>query len=415
MMLLEAACVPLLVFTAAQGEDVVHATAHYELRLAGGPEALEEAAAAGVVLEAAREQLEEFFRARPKTKGDERVSVFLARDRETWLARIRAAGVEPPSAADLVHYAPEQDTIFVYSDGTRAQRRTLLLHGAVQQFHCKCKAKNRDLVRSWLAMGLADHLSLHVWDGSELRLGAQPVVANDDVLGRARELLDPNTLDPGLLFEQGLQRGEICMAMTRFLLDHAGTKRRKQFEKLVLGYRGSKLLPSTYAKVLGDPARVAGELLQWLDREPQPMRVEAGSWQDDGAAGIRARSGGREARAVFKLSPQELTVRLAADASTGAAAGIELGGVELDARWRVSVLPGEILVRGVTSDGSSYERALPLSGRPDRTVELALRRDGADVLLFADREPIGVHALETPLVGLFVEGGDRLFEGLSWR
>lgn len=410
-MTLSALLCPFLL--ALPAEDVVHTTRHYRLVVDGTPE---EAEQAGVVLELAREQLKKIFRAEPPRNRDGLPTVRFLQDRETWLASIRACGVEPPAGADLVHYLPEQDIVFIHGGESAYARRALLLHGATQQFHCKAKPKNRDLVRTWLTMGLADHLSMHTWDGKVLTLGVLPIVCNEDIFGRARDALTAADFDPRALFVDGIAQPEICMVLVRYLLDETKPSRRKKFTKLGLGYTGSKLHPETYARMLGAPEQLSDELIEWIDDHQLTLQTLSGLWEDRGHGGLLADAlGGAQARAQFKSTPVQLSVALRPDESLGATPGLTFTEAATGNEWSLLVLPEELLVIGVLAEGRRYERAIPHSTRDGRSVRIDLKREGGELTILANRKEIERLELDITSISLVVQGGSALFEGLHWR
>ncbi|MAF65495.1 MAG: hypothetical protein CMJ84_07540 [Planctomycetes bacterium] len=393
-------------------EDVEHATRHFRLIVSG---TIEEAQEAGEVLELARERLKALFRAQPARKKGARHTVRILENRLSWLTAIRSRGVEPPALADFVHYLPDEDTVFLYGGETAYARRALLLHGATQQFHCQAKPKNRDLVRTWLTMGLADHLSMHTWDGKTLTLGVLPLACDDDIFGRARAALTAQEFNPAALFEDGIAQPEICMVLIRYLLDESKPARRKKFTKLGLGYNGSKLHPQTYVRLLGDPESLSAQLIDWIDTHQLVLETVAGHWEDRGQGGLYADALGGEARALFKSSPERLLLACRPDESLSATPGVVFEDAGTGSDWTLRVLPEELLVTGTLPDGRPYERAIPHAVRAGKALHLDIVHEEGELTLFAEREQVEHLELDVAAIGLFVEGGSATFEGVSWR
>lgn len=397
---------------ACWSQETVVETKNYELHVLGPAQDAEEL---GRVLEAAREQFKAFFRAAPR--GRERVAIHLAPDRASWLECMRARGIEPPSNADFAHYAPEEDALFVYRQRSEWLTRAVLIHGACQQFHCKCKPKNRDLVRTWISMGLGDHMSVHTWDGKTLALGARPLLDPTDLLARAQERLDPARFDPQRLYEEGLMHAEVGFALVRYVLEGDDAARRQAFEKLALGYTGSKLDASTYTAKLGSPVEVATELHAWLARNQQPLRATIGEWEDRGAGRLigSVELEGGFAVADFKQAFELLRLRLPAGEVDGLSGGVTFR-YDDDLSWyRMLVTSAGVFVREIRHGRIAREHELPFAVEVGTPVEIELRRSGDDYLVRCGTEEVLVNDVQAPHLGLFVREGPLEIEVLEVR
>lgn len=383
-------------------EESVVETDHYELRLAGPAT---DGAELGLVLEAAYLQFEALFRAAPRARRGERVVVHLVPDRETWLARMRDAGIEPPAGADFAHYSPADDRVFVYRQRTDWLTRSVLIHAACQQFHCKCKPKNRDLARTWIAMALGDHLATHTWDGKTLVLGAATTIDPADMMGRALQRIDPGSFDPTKLYVEGLAHAEVGFAIVRFALDGEDRARRKGFEKLALGYSGSKLDQETYTTRLGEPVELVQALLPWLAQHQSPLRTLAGDWEDLGQRRLVGSAPGRGAEAVaaFKRPFERLRVRVPRGDLQGRIGGVILHHQDDDHWLRAFVTADGVLVRETRRGELAREYELVLAGTEPVELELERVDDGFLVRAGAEERHLREVAGERP--GLFVREG----------
>lgn len=252
-------------------------TKHYSLLLAGDAALREDY---GALIEAAWNAFQRELKIKPKQKRGEKTTLRLYPDRDDWEAGMTHEQVFALPGVHFVHYEPKLETIYVYGDPQEYHTRKMLLYGLFRQYHLRCKSKNQGLTREWFITGMADALSTHSWNGTDLKLAAQRKLAtqNRASLAVAREALAK--VADGELSIDDLSDWDVRWALTSFLMYGEGGEFRKTFQKFALGGRGSMLLGHDFLSNLGDPADITARLHVWLRAEARSLQPILGAWDE---------------------------------------------------------------------------------------------------------------------------------------
>ena len=167
----------LLGTRAAWAADDEFATAHVRAKGDVGAERLAEFTRLG---EAGWPHWKAYFGTEPK--GDRLpMRMDVRKDRDGFLAAVRAAGVtgEMPGAGG--YYDPRTRTSFLYLQPHVSSSRLLVLHELTHQFQYLALQDNvPDRSPTWHAEGLAEHFGFHRRTGAAVEVGALDMVAIDD-------------------------------------------------------------------------------------------------------------------------------------------------------------------------------------------------------------------------------------------
>lgn len=284
-------------------------TAHYTL-FASGVEG--EAQAFGEVLEQAWPEIERILKGAPVLEKGQRLDVRVLANRDHWLQVMLNDGQIAPSAADPVWFSTANRVMYTYRQASPAFTRMMLLYGAVLQFHGLTKTKNLSLDAAWYVHGLAQTLSVHYWDGRKLELGVRPRLCMVDypakalaVFGGANFVFDSKNelrmLDPYANW-----------ATVRFALYGAQGKYLAKYQKLALGYTGSRVSGADFLRSLGTERAIGAEFHDWLVAEQYPFEIVHGEWEDhsDGRVTAEALGDDKLAGLVTRTETPGLSVAI---------------------------------------------------------------------------------------------------------
>lgn len=207
--------------------------------------------------------------------------------------------------------------MYTYRQPSPAFTRMMLLYGAVLQFHGLTKTKNLRLDAEWYVHGLAQTLSVHYWDGRKLELGVRPRLCMVDypakalaVFGGANFVFDSKNelrmLDPYANW-----------ATVRFALYGAQGKYVAKYQKLALGYTGSRVSGADFLRSLGTERAIGTEFKDWLVAEQYPFEIMHGEWEDHSDGRVTAQSlDGKLAALVTRTETPGLALAVSGLANT---------------------------------------------------------------------------------------------------
>jgi len=257
-----------------------HETEHYRL-VTDLP--ADRAGSASAVLEAAWRPLERFFGRAPRLRPGQRLVVKLMRDRDGFIAALRADDVEPPTGAGG-YYWPANRTVYQYCQPTVYYTRQLLIHEAVHQFHFLSNTSNRKPRDQWYIEGLAEHLSRHTWDGTTLRLGVVPLVTLKDYPAKALSTMDRDDYSLATLVDSSRPstRPEQWALLHWICTDAPESQRKKLFRSLDRGVPAK----SCFKSFLGSPKRLSGPFRAWLRTRQEPWAPVFNEWEGIGPGAV---------------------------------------------------------------------------------------------------------------------------------
>jgi len=255
-------------------------TAHYQLTWAGTPT---EAKAMGVILEATWPELRSILQAEPELARGERLDFRFLADKARWNDVMLDDKQVVPPAADPVWCSNYNGVLYGYRHASEIYTRMMVIYGAALQYHARCKQKNSDLDTSWYVHGLAQTLSVHTWDGFNLKLAVRPKLCVVDHPAKALLALggagDPaDAQDPWQ--EERIADPYVSWACVRFALYGLKGKHRARYQKLALGHSGSKVSGADFMRSLGRERDVSREFRAWLKNEQYPLEIVHGEWEE---------------------------------------------------------------------------------------------------------------------------------------
>ena len=363
------------------------------------------------VLEEAFSEFDEYLGRAPKTKALP-LELRVYADREHWLEGIEGDGIVLPDGIDTLWFELQSGVIYAYEQGTPWLTRAFALHGAFQQFHYAARSKDRDLAHTWYVLGLAEHLSIHRWNGRRLTLGADPVVCWKDMPALALDDLGALRTSLSRLAEDDCNDAVISWALVSFLSSGVDKRRQKRFRKLALGLQGSKMTGEQFAHSLGDPAEFSRELEEWLAGTQIPWEPVQGDWEDIGGGELVVRPNGATAVALLKHRPDRVRVEVRAEPL--ARFGFILGWEDAANHTRVEVETHWLKVLRVRDGDPVVVDDLAIERRDSRILKLERTEDGADLISVGRDAELVVEAGEGKR-GLWIYNGDARFLDLEWR
>jgi hypothetical protein len=399
----------------ALADESVHETPHYRVRFSGSTQDAQELTQ---VLEAAWAPLTEYFGAAPPLDEGERLEVRIFDTAQEWLA-VAAEGKTQLTAEDAGCYSPATRVASLYRQPTRYDTRVLLLHECIHQFHFLARRTRGLPGPAWYGEGVAEHLSLHTWDGEELKLGVQPVISLRDYPQRARDELAqalPNWRSR-LAGRAPISR-PLAWALVRHLESHEDDAVRLGFRRF--GVRmddGCGMPVRALTEEIGRDAPRPADLAAWLQEIRQPWVPATNGWEDIGRGALRGRSPGL---AICRL--RDPVTRLEATMRIPETGRRSRGGMLL--HWSspddftVAVLraPGRLRVER-RKDGRWWPRFAVDVAEPSESGErrMVAERDGDHVTLSLGGETYGPWEFPGTSFGLVVENSDVRFHDLVWK
>ncbi len=269
------------------------------------------------MLEASWQAFGDYFHVHPMLAAGERQKVNLYVDYDNWQAGMMADGISNPPTNAGGYFDPGTRVAYLYQQPTLYYTRVLALHEAAHQFHLLGRAKGHS-PPSWYVEGIAEHISRHDWDGSCVRLGALPLLSQEDALAVALESVQNNGLDlASIVNGQGFER-PVAMAATRYFEtadEGALAANYQEFEDAV-DIDGVDAA-TAFNNFLGMPSSYDGPIEDWLNNEQEPMSVVFLEWTHVSSTSVRGRAAGVLTVARLKKPTQHFEARFAAPGEGG--------------------------------------------------------------------------------------------------
>lgn len=252
-------------------------TAHYALKAWATPEELR---TYSELLEQTWPEIEDALHATPKLDAREKLAFRIDADKDAWLKASLDDDQSMPKSADPAWFSPYNRGVYMYRQPSAVFTRMMVIYAAVLQYHALCKGKNIDLDTTWFVHGLAQTLSVHRWDGVKVELGVSPRLCVVDYPARALEALGGPSFELDTKDEERIANPYASWSAVRFALYGAGGKLRAKFQKLALGYSGSKLSGKEFLRELGFDRNTRKDFREWLLAEQYPFVIAQGDWEE---------------------------------------------------------------------------------------------------------------------------------------
>ncbi|HEX5138797.1 MAG TPA: hypothetical protein VFY93_17640 [Planctomycetota bacterium] len=399
-----------LLLCMASGPETVE-TEHYRL-VSEGPRA--EAEEFGRVLEAAHARFASYFKAAPKLGKGERLQVRFFETREAWAAALREAKATPPDGAGG-YYWTEDRTAYLYRQPTRLFTRALLLHETTHQFHFLSRTRNREPQAYWYKEGVAECLGWSHWDGTELLIGALPLVSLEDYPAKALEDLRGSVDLEAVVEGRAEPSRPLAWAIYRHLSTGNAGKPLRGFERIADKLDNGAKPSSIFWKSFGQPAAYRKALIAWLEKEQQPFVPLFVEWDSLGADRVRGFSGGMATcRLRAKATTLAVTIQLPERGWGGGL--IHATGPEDYTVFLVDRAGhGRVSRRRAGAWENIEQGTVPVAGE-DGSVRLEMTlKDGSVRVGLDGGVTFGPWELPDPALGLAVDGADVVFRDLAWR
>lgn len=147
-------------------------TPHYELL---SPSPALDKRELGLMMEQFYEQATAYFGAEPP--GPERLVGKIFPDRESYVAGLRADGIDASSGDSGGYYSWNTRIFYLHVQPSPHYTRQLTMHEAAHQLQHQAKGCEAP---GWWTEGEAEHLGMHTWDGVTLHMRAQPLITLED-------------------------------------------------------------------------------------------------------------------------------------------------------------------------------------------------------------------------------------------
>lgn len=402
-------------------------TAHYALTAYGTQGEVREY---GDVLEQTWPEVEELLKAAPKLEG-KKLDYRVYADKAAWDKAILDDGQSVPSMVAPVWYCTANHVLYHYRAPSVVYTRMMLIYGAVLQLHALCKDKNQDLDATWYVHGLAQTLCVHSWDGKNVAFATQPRLCVVDYPAKALEALGGKRFGLDPWDAERLRDPYLSWAVVRFALFGEHEKYRAKYQKLALGYTGSKMSGPDFVRSLGREKDVTAEFQRWLVAEQLPFEVVLGDWEDKPDGRI---VGGTRADVVLSVAAlreprKRLACRVSGVQDKRLTTGVMLSFVDAKnyvfARFAPPYVAAEWVRDGRQVDVLQWQ--LPNPRADTALVELSIEESKADPIKKKMNERPGVVALDVdkkrielvpvPIgrLGLATLGGTGEFSEVRWQ
>lgn len=400
--------------TVQAGERAIvrHVTEHYELRVQG-TEA--EAESLGKILELAWPKFAEVFRAAPPLEPGKRLVIRLFDTAEACLVGAMDDRADMPPIKHPSWFSPGNGTVYLYRHRNDWYTRYLLIYGACLQFHGLAKPKNIDL-DAWYTHGLAESLAVHAFDGERLELGTSPAISWMDHPARALAELGGKHLGLDPFTDQRLEVPSVRWSVVRFVLTGAEGRYRQRFEKLALGFSGSKVSGHDFMRTLGAEKRIGEEFSLWLLANQMPLEVVLPDWEvlPDGRILAKPETDGLAlCKAKEEFDTIEVVVGAASD-KIGGVPAIVMSLQDENDYVQARIVPPLVFVEHIRSGKQYGIETLSLEKpSPNMRVRVRTKDHRAELEIDAKTYP----PIEVPRgrVGLAAIGGPVVFDGVRWR
>jgi hypothetical protein len=365
------------------------------------------------MLEASWGAFEGYFHFAPQLAAGERLKMKLYLDYDAWQTGMKDDGILQPPASAGGYFDPTTRTAYLYRQPTIYFTRVLALHEAAHQFQLLGRAQNAS-PPSWYVEGIAEYISRHDWDGSCIRLGALPLLSQEDAPAKALEIVHNNGLDLTSIVNGGAFDRPIAMAVTRYFEtadDGAHRADYQDFEDAV-DIDGTDAA-TAFGSILGAPSMYDAPIETWLAGDQEPMSVVFLEWTHISSTSVRGQANGVLTLARLKNPTQHFEARYAAPGEGGMLIAYD------DANKYVAV----VLRKTGKVEKFSYLTGTPLWLPTSMSVPQASeykmsfdRVDGDTISLTINEVSAEIdHGAATAAGGLALHDSDIVFRDISWQ
>jgi hypothetical protein len=390
-------------------------TPHYHLTLAVPSSSVAEDMAKMAEVAWAAES--SYFGAAPELASGERLSVAVYASYDAWVAAMLADGVTTPGGGGG-YYAPSNHKAYAYRQPTEYFTRCLFLHELTHQFHWLARTHNNSPGPSWYTEGLAESLSRHDWDGKCLRLGALPLLSQDDYFASASSQVSADTFDLASALPSAGR--DLSLAFYRFLDQGNQGAYQSDFAEFraTMDDNGSADWSAELAEHVAQPTALEAPFASWLQIEQQPMEPVFVDWVHVKPGVIRSYSVGDYVFSLARLkepvSHFEVTVPVPAQGSWWA--GVVVAFEDPDNWVGYLAGPGQLTVARRAGGGIGWDWVADLPTPPSGGSHAwAVDYEGDTAFVTVN----GVAVTETTDValagGVVVNGSNLSFEGMNWE
>ena len=246
------------------------------------------------VLEAAWPQFVNFFQGAPKLR-QEKLVIYFFNTRESWIRKLTQDGHKVPNDGVGGRYFHSNKTAYFYRQPTRYYTRCLLLHEAAHQFHYLTRRLDQEIGANWYIEGVAEHLSLHHWDGQNLQLGALPV-SLENYPGKAFRTM---TTTPRPLVAM-IQNGQTNRPLGALVIRYLATKEPKKFSRFAKAIEKRDASERLFQRSFADYPTFTKPFLTWLESHQQPLDIRFDEWERTGSGSMLGHSKDRISITTFK-------------------------------------------------------------------------------------------------------------------
>jgi hypothetical protein len=385
-------------------------TPHYRVRVQGSEA---DAETFGEILEQCWPRFREFFKAEPALHDGERLTVRVFATRDEYRLGAAQDHADLPQRADPAWYCGKTQTAYMYELASEYNTRAVLIYAACLQFHGVAKFKNLDLDWAWYLHGIGQSFGVHAWDGKKLELACKPRICLTDYPAHALQKLGgpKSTADPWA--EDMIVDPDVRWCAVRFALEGSHGKYRAQFERLALGYNGSKMSGEDFARALGRRANVTKEFREWLAAEQMPLEVAIGDWEELNDGRILGRASQESVAVCCAKDAQSLEAVLEDVRDLHSTAGVVLSFVSVQDYVLGRIVPPLIRVEWIEK-GRSVSSCVLSFGRGDiENVLVKMRRDGRKVRLNVDGRELDSIEVPNGKLGLAAMGKPMTFRDVK--
>ena len=385
--------------------DIV--STHYQLLSEGHAS---EAQEMSNVLEAAWPQFTIFFQGAPKIR-QEKLRIYFFNTRESWLGKLAEDGHQAPNDGVGGRYFHANKTCYLYRQPTRYYTRCLLLHEAAHQFHYLTRRIDEEISASWYMEGVAEHLSLHHWDGQTLQLGALPV-SIENYPGKA---LNTMTSTPRPLVAM-IQNGQTNRPLSAMVIRYLATKEPKKFPRFAKAIEKANASNRLFQRTFGDYASFSKPFLDWLKSHQEPLDIRFDARERTGQKSLFGHSNDRISLATFDEDVSLVQCRIPNRRGETGRVGFVLS-YRAQEDFTVALVDQNAQLEILTRVPNSWKRVerKALAPLPGSEIRLAAKRDDTGVSLLINDERLGPYTLPNGSLGLVIDSCEVHFTGVSWR
>ncbi len=396
----------LMVFVNAASEVT---SDHYHLHSEGNASETEEMIK---VLEAAWPQFAKFFQGAPKLR-QEKLAIYFFNTRESWIRKLTQDGHEVPNDGVGGKYFYSNKTVYLYRQPTRYYTRCLLLHEAAHQFHYLTRRRriDKEISASWYIEGVAEHLSLHHWDGQTLQLGAVPV-SLENYLGKA---LNTMTTTPRPLVAM-IQNGQANRPLGAMVIRYLATKEPKKFSRFAKAIEKGNASDRLFQRSFGSFPAFSKPFLTWLESHQEPLEIRFDEWERTGSKSMLGHSKDRISITTFEDTVSLVQCRIPNRQEETGRVGLVLSYRAQD-DFTVALIDQKGQLEILTREPNNWNRVerKALAALAGSDIRLAAKRDDTGVSLLINDERLGPYLLPNGSLGLALDSCEVRFTDLSGK